>query len=295
MTLKPFQGLGVAMVTPLTASGDLDVAALRAHVEFLIGGGVHTLVPCGTTGESATLSSEEQRRVIEEVVATAAGRVMVMGGAGSNATAEAAQRARAVREAGADAVLTVSPYYNKPTQAGLDAHYRVVAEAAQIPVFIYNVPGRTSSNVEPDTILRLAEVENIAGVKEASGDLDQAMTILRGRPEGFLVLSGEDNLTCPMIAAGADGVVSVVGNEAPGPMARMVEAALSNDRAEALELHYALLPLMRANFIQTNPIPVKAALEMMGRMEAHYRLPLLPLEDRYRAPLRKALEEAGVL
>lgn len=295
MTLKPFQGLGVAMVTPLTASGDLDVAALRAHVEFLIGGGVHTLVPCGTTGESATLSSEEQRRVIEEVVATAAGRVMVMGGAGSNATAEAAQRARAVREAGADAVLTVSPYYNKPTQAGLDAHYRVVADAAQIPVFIYNVPGRTSSNVEPDTILRLAEVENIAGVKEASGDLDQAMTILRGRPEGFLVLSGEDNLTCPMIAAGADGVISVVGNEAPGPMARMVEAALSNDRAEALKLHYALLPLMRANFIQTNPIPVKAALEMMGRMEAHYRLPLLPLEDRYRAPLRKALEEAGVL
>ncbi len=295
MTLKPFQGLGVAMVTPLTASGDLDVPALRAHVEFLIQGGVHTLVPCGTTGESATLSSEEQRRVIEEVVATAEGRVMVMGGAGSNATAEAAQRARAVREAGADAVLTVSPYYNKPTQAGLDAHYRVVAEAAQIPVFIYNVPGRTSSNVEPDTILRLAEVENIAGVKEASGDLDQAMTILRGRPEGFLVLSGEDNLTCPMISAGADGVISVVGNEAPGPMARMVEAALAGDRDEALKLHYKLLPLMRTNFIQTNPIPVKAALEMMGRMEAHYRLPLLPLEDRYRVPLRKALEEAGAL
>lgn len=295
MTLKPFQGLGVAMVTPLTNSGDLDLPTLRSHVEFLITGGVHTLVPCGTTGESATLSSDEQRTVIAEVVDAAQGRARVMGGAGSNATAEAAHRARAVREAGADAVLTVSPYYNKPTQAGLDAHYRAVAEAAQIPVFIYNVPGRTSSNVEPDTVLRLAEVENIAGVKEASGDLDQAMTLLRGRPEGFLVLSGEDNLTLPLIAAGADGVISVVGNEAPGPMAHMVEAALAGDRDVALELHYALLPLMRANFIQTNPIPVKAALEMMGRMEAHYRLPLLPLEERYRARLRDALEEAGIL
>lgn len=295
MKLNPFQGLGVAMVTPLTSAGDVDVPALRDHTEFLIQGGVHVLVPCGTTGESATLSSEEQRLVIEEVVATTHGRVKVMGGAGSNATAEAAKRARGVREAGADGVLTVSPYYNKPTQAGLQAHYRAVAEAAELPVFIYNVPGRTSSNVEPETILRLAEVGNIAGVKEASGDLDQAMTILKGRPDGFLVLSGEDNLTCPMIAAGADGVISVIGNEVPGPMSRMVEAALAGDGDDALEIHYTLLALMRANFLQTNPIPVKAALEMMGRMEAHYRLPLLPLEERYRAQLRSALEEAGAL
>ncbi|RMH17358.1 MAG: 4-hydroxy-tetrahydrodipicolinate synthase [Gemmatimonadetes bacterium] len=294
MSLKRFQGLGVAMVTPFDERGRIDEAALRRHVDFLIEGGAHVLVPCGTTGESATMSGDEQRRVVAVTVEQAAGRVPVMAGAGANATAEAVARTRAVVEAGADAVLTVSPYYNKPTHTGLLAHYRAVAEAAERPVFIYNVPGRTGSNVRPETVLELAGEPHIAGVKEASGDLGQVMTLLRERPDGFLVLSGEDDLTLPMIAAGADGVISVVGNEVPHAMARMCEAALAGDFGCAREIHYRLLALMRANFVQTNPIPVKAALRIMGRMEAHYRLPLTPLDPAFEPVLRDALAAAGV-
>lgn len=295
MTTQRFRGVGVALVTPFTESGAIDFDALQRHVEFQVDGGVHMLVPCGTTGESVTMTAAEQVQVIEATVRAADGRIPVMAGAGSNNTATGINLVKAARDAGADAILSVSPYYNKPSQAGLIRHYEALAEASGLPTFIYNVPGRTSSNVAASTVLELAKVDNIAGVKEASGDLEQAMAILRGRPEGFLVLSGDDSLALPLIAAGAAGVISVVANEAPAPMAELVEAALAGDFATAREIHYRLLPLMQANFIETNPVPVKAALEMMGKTKAHHRLPLVPLGERNRAPLERALREAGLL
>lgn len=296
MERNDLRGVGPALVTPMHEDGSVDFDAFERHVEYVMEGGVHFLVPCGTTGESATLDAGEQREVIEACVRAAAGRVPVMAGAGANATAKAAKLAAAARDAGADAILSVSPYYNKPTQAGLVEHYRAVADAAEIPVIVYNVPGRTGSNVQPATLLRLArEVENVWGVKEASGDIDQVMTILRERPEEFLVLSGEDHLTFAMMALGGDGLISVVANEAPALVSSMVDDLLAGDFDGARPTHYRLLPLMRRNFIETNPIPVKTALAMMGRMDAHFRPPLVALEKEHREPLREALEEAGVL
>ncbi len=295
MMAERFRGVGVALVTPFTESGSIDFDALRRHVECQVDGGVQMLVPCGTTGESVTMTPAEQAQVIEATVHAAAGRIPVMAGAGTNSTADGIDLAKAARDAGAEAILSVSPYYNKPSQGGLIRHYQALAEASGLPTFIYNVPGRTSSNVEASTVLELAKVDNIAGVKEASGNLEQAMAILRDRPEGFLVLSGDDSLALPLIAAGADGVISVVANEAPAQMAELVGAALAGDFATARDIHYRLLPLMQANFIETNPVPVKAALEMMGRIQAHYRLPLVPLSEQSRAPLERALREAGML
>ncbi|MCH7562734.1 MAG: 4-hydroxy-tetrahydrodipicolinate synthase [Gemmatimonadetes bacterium] len=295
MTAQRFRGVGVALVTPFTESGGIDFDALRRHVECQVDGGVQVLVPCGTTGESVTMTASEQAQVIEATVRAAAGRTLVMAGAGTNNTADGINLAKAARDAGADAILSVSPCYNKPSQAGLIRHYQALAEASGLPTFIYNVPGRTSSNVEASTVLELAKVDNIVGVKEASGNLEQAMVILRDRPEGFLVLSGDDSLALPLIAAGADGVISVVANEAPAQMAKLVEAALAGDFATARDIHYRLLPLMQANFIETNPVPVKAALEMMGKSKAHYRLPLVPLGEQNRAPLEQALRGAGLL
>ena len=296
MERSHLRGVGPALVTPMHEDGSVDLDTFARHVEYVVEGGVHTLVPCGTTGESATLDAGEQREVIAECVRAADGRLPVIAGAGANATAKAAELARAAREAGADAILSVSPYYNKPTQAGLVEHYRTVADAAQIPVVVYNVPGRTGSNVEPATLLRLArEVENVWGVKEASGDVDQVMTILRERPDDFLVLSGEDHLTFLLMALGGDGVISVVANEAPALMSAMVDDALAGDWDGARRTHYRLLPLMRRNFIETNPIPVKTALEMMGHLDAHFRPPLVALGEEHREPLRQALEEAGLL
>lgn len=295
MIAQRFRGVGVALVTPFTESGSIDFDALERHVEYQVDGGVNMLVPCGTTGESVTMSAAEQAQVIEATVRAAAGRIPVMAGAGTNSTAHGVDLAKAARDAGADAILSVSPYYNKPSQAGLIRHYQAVAEASGLPTFIYNVPGRTSSNVEASTVLELAKVDNITGVKEASGNLEQAMVILRDRPEGFVVLSGDDSLALSLIAAGADGVISVVANEAPAQMAELVEAALAGDFAAARDIHYRLLPLMQANFIETNPVPVKAGLKMMGRMQAHYRLPLVPLAEQNRAPLERALREAGLL
>lgn len=295
MIAQRFGGVGVALVTPFTESGSIDFDALERHVEYQVDGGVNMLVPCGTTGESVTMSAAEQAQVIEATVRAAAGRIPVMAGAGTNSTAHGVDLAKAARDAGADAILSVSPYYNKPSQAGLIRHYQAVAEASGLPTFIYNVPGRTSSNVEASTVLELAKVDNITGVKEASGNLEQAMVILRDRPEGFVVLSGDDSLALSLIAAGADGVISVVANEAPAQMAELVEAALAGDFAAARDIHYRLLPLMQANFIETNPVPVKAGLEMMGRMQARYRLPLVPLAEQNRAPLERALREAGLL
>lgn len=285
----------MALVTPFEQDGSIDRRSLAEHVETQIAGGVDFLVPCGTTGESATLCPEEQRQVIGAVVEAAAGRVPVMAGAGTNNTRDAAALAEGARDAGADALLSVSPYYNKPTPAGLRAHYQTIGSLTDLPVFVYNVPGRTGSNIGTETLMRLAEIENVCGVKEASGDLEQVMEIIARRPDPFLVLSGDDALTLPMIAAGADGVISVVANEAPGPMSEMVRAALGGDLVQARGLHYRLLPLMQANFLETNPIPVKTALQMMGRFTAHFRLPLVPLSEPDREKLRAALEAAEVL
>jgi 4-hydroxy-tetrahydrodipicolinate synthase len=290
-----FRGVGPALITPMRADGSVDLDAFAEHVRFCVDGGVHFVVPCGTTGESATLDADEQARVIERCVEVAGGKVPVMAGAGTNSTAEACARARAAAEAGADAILSVTPYYNKPTAEGLYRHYLEVADAARIPVFVYNVPGRTGCNVPPATLFRIAEGhELIAGVKEASGDIQQLMTIVAERPDGFVVLSGEDYLTFLLVAMGGDGAISVVANEAPAPFSEMLDAALAADWTRARELHYRLLPLMRANFIESNPIPVKTALELMGRGKAHFRAPLCELSDENLPALRRALEQAGI-
>ncbi|MCA1630333.1 MAG: 4-hydroxy-tetrahydrodipicolinate synthase [Acidobacteria bacterium] len=291
------RGCATALVTPFNRDGSIDEGRLRAFVDFQIEGGVRLLVPCGTTGESATMTEEEDRRVIKTVIEAARGRAKVIAGAGSNSTAASIEYSRAARDLGADAVLIVAPFYNKPTQAGLYAHLRAVSEAvAGLPVMIYNVPGRTSSNIAAQTALKLArDVENVCAVKEASGNLTQIMEILRDRPANFRVLSGDDAMTLAMIALGADGLVSVASNESPSLVSRMVDAALEGRWDEARELHYKLLPLMEANFIESSPAPVKAALAMMGLVEENLRLPLVPVEEKTRARLREVLEELGLL
>jgi len=291
------RGCGTALVTPFTAAGAVDEKRFRALVERQIAAGVRLLVPCGTTGEAATLTASEHEQVIALTVETARGRAKVLAGAGSNATAATVDRARAARAAGADALLLVAPYYNKPTQPGLVAHFRAVAQAVgDTPIVLYNVPGRTASNLAAPTTLALArEVENIVGVKEASGDLAQIMAILRDRPAGFRVLSGDDAVTLPLIALGADGIVSVVSNEAPDLMANLAESALRGEWEAARELHYRLLPLMEANFLESNPGPVKAALAAMGLLEEHFRLPLVPVQEQTRARVRAVLGALGLL
>jgi len=299
MTLRVewLRGCGTALVTPFTATGEVDEARFRALLERQIGGGVRLLVPCGTTGEGATLDAREQERLIALTVEVAGRRARVIAGVGSNATAVTIERARAARGAGADAILVVAPYYNKPTQGGLVAHFRAVAEAVEeLPVVLYNVPGRTASNITAATTLTLArERTNIVGTKEASGDLSQIMTILRDRPPNFCVLSGDDAVTLPLIALGADGVVSVASNEVPDAMARLTDLALRGDWAAARTLHYRLLPLMEANFIESNPGPVKAALAALGLVEEHFRLPLVPVQEQTRARMRAVLAELGLL
>jgi 4-hydroxy-tetrahydrodipicolinate synthase len=288
-----FSGTGVALVTPFRNDGSVDVEDLRKNVELQIENGVRIMVPGGTTGEGATLSTDEQRLVISTTVEAAQGRAPVLAGAGGSDTADVIRKARAARDAGADGILSVSPSYNKPTQRGLIEHYRAIAGTVDCPVIIYNVPGRTASNVLPETVL--AEIENITGVKEASCDVNQVMTLIRERPEGFTILSGDDALTFPLLAAGADGVISVVANLAPALMSQMVERALGGDYEGARELHYRLLPLMRAVFVETNPIPVKAALEIMGHRKAHYRLPLVRPTSEVETFLRRALTDVGLL
>ncbi|HUQ33374.1 MAG TPA: 4-hydroxy-tetrahydrodipicolinate synthase [Pyrinomonadaceae bacterium] len=299
MTMKIdwLRGCATALVTPFDSSGAIDERRLRAFIEYQIAGGIQMLVPCGTTGETVTMTEEEDRRVIEITIEAAKGRARVIAGTGSNATDAAIKYSRAARSLGADAVLVVAPYYNKPTQSGLYAHFRAVAEAvAETPVVIYNVPGRTGSNIAAETTLRLArDVENIVGVKEASGDLSQIMSILRERPLHFRVLSGDDAVTYPLIALGSDGLISVASNEAPALMSRMVNLALDGNWDAARALHYKLLPLMEANFIESSPGPVKAALALMNLVEENFRLPLVPVEEKTRTLLREALSELGLL
>jgi 4-hydroxy-tetrahydrodipicolinate synthase len=297
LRLEWLRGCGTALVTPFTAKGEVDEEGFRALLERQIAGGVRLLVPCGTTGEGATLDPREHERLIALTVDVARRRARVIAGVGSNATAVTIERARAARDAGADAILVVAPYYNKPTQAGLLAHFRAVAEVVEdLPVVLYNVPGRTASNITAATTLALAgERTNIVGTKEASADLAQIMAILRDRPPNFCVLSGDDAMTLPLIALGAEGVVSVVSNEVPDAMARLTDFALSGEWAAARALHYRLLPLMEANFIESNPGPVKAALAALGLLEEHLRLPLVPVQEPTRARVRAALAQLGLL
>jgi 4-hydroxy-tetrahydrodipicolinate synthase len=297
MNVEWMRGCATALVTPFASDGSVDLGAYRRLIERQVAGGVRLLVPCGTTGESVTMTAAERESVVAATIEAARASARVVAGTGSNSTAAAVEQSRRAARLGADAVLVVAPYYNKPTQEGLYRHFRAVAEAVpDTPVVLYNVPGRTSSNILPETVLRLArEVANVVAVKEASGSLVQVMEIVRGRPEGFLVLSGDDALTLPMIAVGADGLVSVASNEAPGPLARMVEAALAGRWDEAREAHYRLLPLMDVNFVETSPGPVKAAMKMMGLLEENLRLPLVPVGDETRERVREVLAELGLL
>ena len=291
------RGCATALVTPFKAGGAVDEKCMKALVERQIAGGVKLLVPCGTTGERATMDDAEGRRVIELTVQVAKGRAKVIAGAGSNNTVHAIHQAQEAAELGADAVLIVAPYYNKPTQEGMLAHFRAVAEAvAPLPVVMYNVPGRTSSTIEAATTLKLArEVPNIVAIKEASGNFGLIMTILKDRPAGFRVFSGDDAVTLPLIALGADGIVSVVSNEVPDLMARMTDLALAGKWDEARALHYRLLPLMDANFIESSPGPVKAAMALMGLLEEQFRLPLVPVKDGTRAKMKDILSALGAL
>src|SRR6266404_250874 len=291
------RGCATALVTPFTAGGAIDEERMRALVDRQITGGVRLLVPCGTTGESATMTEAEDQSVIALTIEVARGRARVIAGAGSNSTAAAIEYSQRARDAGADAMLQVAPYYNKPTQEGLYAHFRAIAEAIpDTPIMLYNVPGRTSSNITAQTTLRLArDCENIVAIKEASGNLTQIMEILRERPENFSVLSGDDAVTLPLIALGAEGIVSVASNEIPDLMSQMTNFALDGKWSEARELHYRLLPLMEINFIESSPGPVKAAMAMMGLLEENFRLPLVPSTEKSHTKIREVLTELGVM
>jgi 4-hydroxy-tetrahydrodipicolinate synthase len=291
----PFTGCGTALVTPFTKAGAVDEAAVRRLARRQVEAGVHFLVPCGTTGESPTLSSAEKKRVVELVVEEAGGRVPVLAGAGGYDTREVVEQARVMHAAGAQGLLSVTPYYNKPTPEGLFRHYEAIADATPLPVIVYNVPGRTGCNVDPGTLGRLASLPRVVGVKEASGNMAQICEVCRSVPADFLVLAGDDAMTLPAMAVGARGVVSVASNEAPAEMARMVEAAEANDFAAARERHARLLPLMLANFAESNPIPVKAAMARMGLLEESWRLPLVPPRDATRELLARVLAEVGLL
>jgi len=291
---RSFAGAGVALVTPFAQSGDLDEPALRRLVRRQCEGGIDVLVPCGTTGESATLTEGEQRRVIEITKAEAGGKP-VLAGAGANDTRVAIEKARAAADLGADGILSVGPYYNKPTQEGFYRHFAAIADASTVPVVVYNVPGRTGSNIETKTLLRLASHRNVSGVKEASGNIGQVMDLLRDRPQGFEVLSGDDAVTLPYMALGAEGVISVVANQVPGPMHELTAACARGDLAAARRIHNRLLRLMNLNFIESNPIPVKASLALMGLCQEAFRLPLCPPSEVTREALRTALRDLELL
>ncbi|MDP2210043.1 MAG: 4-hydroxy-tetrahydrodipicolinate synthase [Bacteroidota bacterium] len=291
-----FKGTGTALVTPFKTNGTIDEKALRNLVEFQIKNGVEAIIPTGTTGESATLNEAEQIDVIRIVADTARKRAKIVAGAGSNDTSKAIKLSNLAFQAGADAILSVGPYYNKPTQEGFFRHYQIIAEETGVPIVVYNVPGRTGSNIEAETILRIAEkIPNVIGVKEASGNFTQIMEILRNRPKGFAVWSGDDAITLPLVSLGADGVISVVANEVPKMFSQMTRLALNGKFNEAAKLHNKLLPLMNFNFIESNPIPVKSALAMMGKIEEAYRLPLVPLSDKHRPKLEKILKELKLI
>lgn len=285
-----FTGTGTAMVTPFRRDGALDEATLRRLVQRQIDAGIDFLVPCGTTGESPTLNHEEHLRVVELTLELAKGRVPVLAGAGGYNTVEVIAMARELADIGVDGILSVTPYYNKPTQEGLFQHYRAIAEAVPLPIIMYSVQGRTGVNIEPGTVKRLAQIENIVGIKEASGNISQMAAILNAVPEEFIVLSGDDAITIPVISLGGRGVVSVVSNEIPTEMAQLTRAALQCDFQAAREIHRRFHPLMEINFVESNPIPVKTALAEMGLLDPVWRLPLVAPKPENRERIRGVLE-----
>ncbi len=292
-----FRGTGTALATPFRPDGCIDEPALRAFVNWQIEQGIDFLVPCGTTGETPTLDRDEWLRVVDITVEVTAKRVPIVAGATSNITREAVEKARTIASRpGVDGVLTASPYYNKPTQEGQYQHFKAIAEAIpNTPIILYNVPGRTGANIEPATLGRLARIDNIVAVKEASGKLDQLVELFNYVPDDFDVLSGDDAVTLPLIALGARGIISVVSNQIPREMTEMTRAAMNNDWETARRLHRKYLGLMNVNFIESNPLPVKASLAMMGKMEEIYRLPLVPMKPDTRAKLEKILAELGLV
>ena len=292
---QPFTGVGTAIVTPFTKAGALDEPGVRRLARRQIDEGVHFLVPCGTTGESPTLSEEERTRVVEICVEEARGKVPVLAGAGGYDTKEVIHAARVMERAGATGLLSVTPYYNKPTPEGLVQHYKAIAESTSLPIIVYNVPGRTGCNVDVATLVKLSAIPNIVGVKEASGNIQQMCEICRAVPPEFLVLSGDDAITLPLMAVGGRGVISVASNEVPREMAEMVEAAERGDFAAARKIHTALLPLMLINFVESNPGPVKVAMAAMGLLEEVYRLPMVPPRQDSRTKILNVLSERGLL
>ena len=288
-------GCGTALVTPFKSSGEPDLEAYRKFVQWQIDSGINFLVPVGTTGENVTLKEQEYCDVIRTCVETASGAVPVLAGAGSNNTEYAVHLAQMAEKLGADALLTVTPYYNKPTQEGLLLHFGKIAGSIGIPIIVYNVPGRTATNISAETTLRLAQIDNILGIKEASGNLVQIMRILQEKPSDFLVLSGDDSMTLPMVAMGAEGLISVASNLIPAEMTQIVDLGRRGELEEARKLHYRYLNLMELNFVETSPIPVKYALSRMGKLEEIYRLPLCPMQEENKRTMDQELEKLGLV
>jgi 4-hydroxy-tetrahydrodipicolinate synthase len=291
----PFAGCGTALVTPFTKTGSLDEAAVRRLAVRQVDAGIHFLVPVGTTGESPTLTPAERVRIVELLVDEVRGRVPILAGAGGYDTKEVIQAAAEMKAVGADGLLSVTPYYNKPTQEGLYQHYRALAESTTLPIILYNVPGRTGCNMEPSTVTRLAAIANIVGIKEASGNMAQICEVCRSVPPEFIVVSGDDVMTVPMMAVGARGVISVASNQIPAEMSQMVEAAERGDFAAARAIHERIMPLMQINFIESSPGPVKSAMATMGLLEETYRLPLVPPRLESKEKINRVLKDLGLL
>jgi 4-hydroxy-tetrahydrodipicolinate synthase len=290
-----FTGCGTAMVTPFRGDLSLDEGGLRRLIRRQLDAGIDFLVPCGTTGESPTLSSEEKKRVVEITIEEADGNVPILAGAGGNNTAEVIQAARELEDAGADGILSVTPYYNKPTQEGLYQHYLAIALSVSLPIVLYSVVGRTGVNIEPATVARLAQIENIVGIKEASGNIGQMAAIANIMPDGFILLSGDDAVTLALAALGGRGIISVASNEIPAEMTRLARLCLDDDFSSARELQHTYLPLMEVNFVESNPIPVKAAMGLMGLLEPVWRLPLVPPRPENLAKVRGVLASVGLI
>ncbi|HEU0121844.1 MAG TPA: 4-hydroxy-tetrahydrodipicolinate synthase [Bryobacteraceae bacterium] len=290
-----FTGCGTALVTPFNEDSSLDESGLRALVQRQIADGIHFLVPCGTTGESPTLTHKEHLRVVEITLEEAKGKVPVMAGCGGYSTAEVITLAQELEAMGADGLLSVTPYYNKPTQEGLYQHYRAIAGGTRLPIVVYSVQGRTGINVEPLTLKRLAAIDNIVGVKEASGNISQMALVLHHVPEDFAVLSGDDSITIPLISLGGKGIISVASNEIPGPMSQLAQKALDGDYAGARAIQRQFLPLMEVNFVESNPGPVKYAMSRMGLLEPVWRLPLVPPSEASQKKIDAVLEQCGLL
>jgi len=291
----PFTGAGTALITPFARDGELDEGAVRRLGRRQIDAGIHFLAPCGTTGENPTLTLPERLRIVEILAEEAGGRVPILAGAGGYNTHEVVELARDLTKAGANGFLSVTPYYNKPTQEGLYQHYRAIAESTPLPIVVYNVPGRTGVNVEVATLVRLAAIPNIIGVKEASGSMQQMCEVCRAVPPGFLVLSGDDAMALPLMAVGGHGLISVLSNEMPAEVAQMIEAAERNDFAAARAIHHRMMPLMSANFVESNPGPVKAAMAAMGLIEEAYRLPLVAPKPESKEKIVRTLKDLGLL